>query len=92
MFREPPIHAAFVSDGITLANAAFLTDLLIEYATNARHPITHSARNPSIAPTTMKTVPSGRDDFCMNGALAVYGTMRVGILAPSMVGTLLIGW
>ena len=29
---------------------------------------------PSIAPTMMKTVPSGREEVCMNGASAVGGT------------------
>lgn len=36
-------------------------------------------RNPSAAPTQMKTKPSGRFDFCMNGAPLVSGTMRGGI-------------
>lgn len=35
----------------------------------------------------MKTVPSGIVDFCMNGALAVYGTIMVGIPAPWIVGS-----
>lgn len=34
----------------------------------------------------MKTVPSGKFDFCMNGALAVYGMTIVGMPAPAMVG------
>jgi hypothetical protein len=34
----------------------------------------------------MKNVPSGRDDFCMYGALAVKGITRVGIPAPAIVG------
>lgn len=76
----------FVSDAMTLARAAFFTDLLIEYATSARHASTQNPRKPRTAPTTIKTVPSGREDFCMNGASAVYGTIIVGIPAPATVG------
>ena len=42
--------------------------------TSPRHRITDIARKPRIAPTMMKTVPSGRLDSLMNGALAVGGT------------------
>lgn len=73
---------------MTEASAAFLTELLIEYATIARQASTQNPKNPSTAPTTMKTVPSGRDDFCINGASAVYGTTMVGIPAPATVGAL----
>lgn len=41
-----------------------------------------------MAPTQMKTVPSGRSDFCMNGAPAVQGMTCVGTPAPAMVGAL----
>jgi hypothetical protein len=41
---------------------------------------------PRAAPTQMKTVPSGRVDFCMNGALDVSGTIMVGTPTPSMLG------
>jgi len=75
-----------VSDAITLAKAAFFTDLLIEYATSPRQAMTQKARKPSTAPTMINTVPSGREDFCMNGASAVYGTTIVGIPAPATVG------
>lgn len=34
----------------------------------------------------MNIVPSGRLDFCMKGASAVYGMTIVGMLAPAMVG------
>jgi len=71
---------------MTDASAAFLTELLMEYATIARQARTQNPKNPRTAPTTMKTVPSGRDDFCMNGASAVYGTTMVGIPAPATVG------
>lgn len=39
-----------------------------------------------MAPMQMKTVPSGRVDFCINGAAAVYGMTMVGMAAPAMVG------
>ena len=35
------------------------------------------ARNARMAPTTMKTVPSGRLECCMKGALRVGGTVTV---------------
>lgn len=41
---------------------------------------------PSAAPTQMKTVPSGRFDLCMKGALEVSGTFMVGIPTPAMLG------
>jgi hypothetical protein len=43
--------------------------------------------NPRAAPTQIKTVPSGRLDFCMKDALERSGTMTVGIPAPGMVGS-----
>lgn len=56
------------------------------HATSARHSSTHAPRNASTAPTAMKTVPSGRVDFCMKGAPAVYGMTRSGTPAPAIVG------
>jgi hypothetical protein len=45
------------------------------------------AMKPRMAPTTMKTVPSGRWDTCMYGAPAVGGTEGAAIVnAPAMVG------
>lgn len=42
---------------------------------------------PRMAPTTMKTVPSGRLLCCMKGALAVGGTDAVtGWIAPDSLG------
>lgn len=38
--------------------------------------------NPRTAPTQMKTVPSGRFDFCMYGAFDVGGTEGAGYLNP----------
>jgi hypothetical protein len=47
------------------------------------------AMKPRMAPTTMKTVPSGRLLCCMKGAWLVFGTMGVTILAtPVNVGRL----
>jgi hypothetical protein len=34
----------------------------------------------------MNTVPSGRFDFCMNGAFAVFGTCIVGTPTPAILG------
>lgn len=41
---------------------------------------------PRTAPTAMKTVPSGMEDFCIKGALAVNGMKSSGTPAPAMVG------
>jgi len=47
------------------------------------------AMKPKMAPTTMKTVPSGRELCCINGACFVSGTMGVTIEAiPVNVGKL----
>jgi hypothetical protein len=56
-----------------------------DQTTSPRHRITDIARNPSIAPTMMKTVPSGSLDCFMNGALAVGGTDGL-TYAPARVG------
>lgn len=50
----------------------------MDQATSPLHAITMTATKPRKAPTPMKTVPSGRVDFCMNGALAVGGTVGGG--------------
>jgi hypothetical protein len=42
---------------------------------------------PRIAPTMMKMEPSGRVDFCMNGAFAVSGTIWVTGPTPAIVGS-----
>ena len=47
---------------------------------------TAAPRNARTAPTVMKTVPSGRLDFCINGASAVLGTIRGGGRALASVG------
>jgi hypothetical protein len=62
----------------------------MDQATRTRHARTKAPRNASAAPTTMNTVPSGRLDLCMNGALLVSGTMRDGIdvTTPAIVGAL----
>ena len=42
--------------------------------------------NPRAAPTQMKTVPSGKFDFCIKGAPAVGGTVGAGYLSSSSLG------
>jgi len=64
--------SAFVSARSGLA--ARFTARWSDQATRPRHARTAMARNPRNAPTTMKTVPSGRLDTCMYGAFAVGGT------------------
>ena len=68
------------------ASAARLTLRWSDQATSPRHARIAAPMKPSAAPTQMKTVPSGRLDFCMKGALAVSGTPIVGSRAPEMVG------
>lgn len=68
------------------ASAARLTLRWSDQATSPRHARIAAPMKPSAAPTQMKTVPSGRLDFCMKGALAVSGTPTVGFRAPAMVG------
>jgi len=40
--------------------------------------MTDRANSPNADPTAMNTVPSGSEDFCMNGAFAVGGTVTLG--------------
>jgi hypothetical protein len=56
-----------------------------DQTTSPRHRITDIAKKPRMAPTMMKTVPSGSLDCCMNGALAVGGTEGA-TYAPASVG------
>jgi hypothetical protein len=56
------------------AFAARFTDRCNDQATIPRHRRTLIAMNPRIAPTAMKTVPSGRLLCCMKGAFCVGGT------------------
>lgn len=53
------------------AIAACFTLRLIDQATNARQKSTHAPRKARTAPTTINTVPCGRLECCMKGALAV---------------------
>lgn len=69
------------------AVAARLTDRWRDQAAKPRQARMHMPRKPRAAPTAMKTVPSGTVDFCINGALAVFGMMAVGIPTPAIVGT-----
>lgn len=64
-----------------------MTDLRNVQLTRPRQRSTHKAKKPRIAPTTMKTVPSGRLLVCMNGALDRFGTVTVkATTAPVRVG------
>lgn len=56
-----------------------------DHTTSPRHRMTDIAKKPSMAPTIMKTVPSGSLDCFMNGALAVGGTEGL-TYAPARVG------
>lgn len=69
------------------ARAERLTERFMLHATRPRQRSTHAPMKARTAPTAMKTVPSGKADFCMNGAFAVYGTTIVGIPAPAIVGS-----
>lgn len=59
-------------------SAARLTDLCSDQATIILQAKTENSRNPSAAPTAMKNVPSGSDDFFIYGAPAVGGTVGSG--------------
>lgn len=49
-----------------------------DHATIARQAMAKRAKNPRAEPTAMNTVPSGKFDFCINGELAVGGTVGAG--------------
>lgn len=68
------------------AMAARLTERWRDHATRPRQASTAAPKKARIAPTQMKTVPSGRSDFCINGALAVSGTFWSGTPTPARVG------
>ena len=83
----PQYELPFFSDpDRTDAIAVLLTLRLTLHATIPRQRSTQAPRNASDPPTAMKKVPSGKDDFRMKGALAVYGMTSVGIPAPAIVG------
>lgn len=63
------------------AMAARRTERFTDHATIPRHARTASPISPSIAPTAMKTVPSGMFDVCMYGAFSMGGTVTMGPLA-----------
>lgn len=62
-------------------SAARRTDLCSDQATTILHAKTENSRNPSAAPTAMKNVPSGSDDFFIYGAPVVGGTVGGGYSA-----------
>ena len=68
------------------ACAARWTDLCSDHATMPRQIKTANIIAPKAAPTHMNTVPSGRLDFCMNGAMEVSGTTMSGTPTPANVG------
>jgi len=71
------------------ARAARLTERWRDQAMRPRQRSTLMAMKPRMAPTTMKTVPSGIVLCCMNGACFVLGTTGVTIVAiPVKVGRL----
>jgi hypothetical protein len=76
---------AFIS-AMFCAIAARFTERCSDQATSIRHRSTQAPRKPSMAPTQMKTVPSGRSDFCMNGAAFVLGMNSLGTPIPANVG------
>jgi hypothetical protein len=65
-----------------------LTERASEKAIIPRHSRTKAPIAPRMPPTMMKTLPSGRLDFCIKGALAVLGTVGVGSVAPATDGRL----
>jgi hypothetical protein len=68
------------------AMAARWTERCSDHATMPRQINTAAKNAPNAAPTHMKTVPSGRFDFCMNGAFEVSGTTISGVPTPANVG------
>lgn len=62
------------------AMAARLTERFTDHAIIPRHARTASPISPSIAPTAMKTVPSGVLEVCMYGAFSTGGTVTMGPL------------
>lgn len=60
--------------------AARRTERFTDHATMPRQARTASPMNPSIAPTAIKTVPSGVFDVCMYGAFPIGGTVTMGPL------------
>jgi hypothetical protein len=68
------------------AMAARLTERCSDHATIPRHASTAAAKKARSAPTHIKTVPSGRVDFCIKAAPAVLGTCWFGTPTPARVG------
>jgi hypothetical protein len=62
-----------------------------DQTTRPRLRITDTAKKPRMAPTMMKTVPSGRLDCCINGASAVGGTGGATITKPPLSVGKLVG-
>lgn len=56
----------------------------------ARHNKMASPNAPRIAPTAMKTVPSGRFDVCIKGAFWVGGTVAAGYVGTAVLAVLVL--
>lgn len=67
---------------------ALLTLRFIDHDVAQRQMITMAKKKAIIAPTQMKTKFVGRLDFCMNGALAVGGTVATGVVKVEGAGML----
>ena len=67
------------------AMAARFTERCRAHATRPRQAMTQAPRKARKAPTQMKTVPSGKSDFCMKAAPAVLGICATGVPRPAMV-------
>ena len=68
------------------AMAARFTDRCSDQATMPLQTSTLRPKKAKMAPTHMKTVPSGRSDFCMKAAWEVSGTPTTGIPIPACEG------
>lgn len=75
-----------LTSAILWAMAARLTERCSDHATRPRHTINAAPKKARIAPTQMKTVPSGRSDFCIKSAPDVSGTFWSGMPTPAIVG------
>lgn len=64
-------------DSADCAKAARRTERFTDHATMPRQARTDSPIKPRIAPTAIKTVPSGVFDVCMYGAPALGGTVTI---------------
>lgn len=78
-------------DSAEFAMAARRTERFTDHATMPRQARTANPMNPSMAPTAMKTVPSGVLDVCMYGAFAIGGTVTMGPLVVVEAENVVVG-